>query len=155
MRTLKITAHWNNPKPKRVRNCSEIPYLETDKSPWWYLHGELQEITGSDKAVATNIKSGGFSMDTIDWEEIIDDQVKSVGTEDPIPVMHIEGIVPVKIDGIKRKCLGYFWVDDVKTIFWKNQEYPFWKQRGVVVLKDNEDDVKYAENLFEERPKIF
>ena len=155
METLKMTAYWNNPRPAGVQDPSEVPYIETDKSSWWYLHGELTKITGYDKAIVTNVKSGGFSKDTIDWEEIDGNKVKSVNSETPIPVMCVTGVVPVKIDGIDRECLGYFWTDDVHKIRWKRKSWSYWTQRGVVVLKDNKEDVEYAERLFKERPKIF
>ena len=155
METLKMTAYWNNPKPQGVREYSEIPYQETDKSSWWYLHGELQEITGFDKATVTNVKSGGFSKETIDWTEIQGNQVKEVKKGIPEPVMCIEGIVPVEIEGIPRECLGYFWLDDIREVFWQGHPWTYWKQRGVVVLKDNQEDNKYAERLLRERPKIF
>lgn len=150
-----MTAYWINPKPQGVRDYSEIPYLETDKSSRWYLHGELQGITGSDKALVTNVKSGGFSKDTIDWAEINGTSVISVNADRLVPVMCIYGKIPVEIEGIPRECLGYFWVDNIKTIYWKNQPYSYWEQRGVVVSKDNQEDIKYAEKLLKERPKIF
>jgi hypothetical protein len=155
MEKLKMTAYWFKEKPEGARDCTEVPYLETDKSPWWYLHGELQEITGYDKAVVTNVKSGRFSKDTIDWIRIDGNQVKAVKSGIPEPVMCVSGIVPVEIEGIPRECLGYFWVDDVRDVFWEEKPWNYWKQRGVVVLKDNKDDVEYAEKLFKERPKIF
>jgi hypothetical protein len=156
METLKMTAYWYNPKPPGVREWTEVPYLETDKSSWWYLHGELQEIIGFDKALVTNVKSGGFSKDTIDWTAIDNrSQVTSVRSGILEPVMHVTGVVPVEIEGIPRKCLGYFWIDDTRDIFWEGQKYPYWKQRGVVVLKDNKNDMEYAEKLFREQPKIY
>ena len=151
-----MVACWNTARqPENATSIDDIPRNERDNNSWWYLHGELESLVGYDKAVVCNCKSGGFGKETIDWSEISGNEVLSVHSENTKMCMHINGIVDVEIEGIDKPCVGYFWTDREKSIYWKRKEYGFWNQRGLVCFKDDEESCAYADKLMREKPLIF
>lgn len=154
---LKIIATgWQTEdKPKTMLDWRDIPKEERDWSPYWYLHGELESLVGYDRAIAVNCKSNGYSKQTINWSEIVDNEVTEVFDEDPHYVMYINGIVPVEVDGLDRPCLGFFWVSEEEPIYWMGKKYTYWKQRGLVCLESDKEGCEYAKKLMEEKPLVF
>lgn len=134
------------------KKLENIPAEERDNNSWWYLHGDLTDITGYDKATTINCKSGGFSKDTINWSEITGDIVNSISEDIPTSQMCFTGVVDVEIEGIKEHCIGYFWTVNHRTIYWENKPYQYWEQRGLVCLKSDTKGCEYAKKKYEEKP---
>lgn len=132
MKTLKLIADWRfNEEPKNSTPIENIPHEERDNNSFWYLHGKLEEFVGYDKAIAINCKTLGISKFSYlfgDFE------------------MHFTGIIPVKIEGIRKACIGYFWTDD----FISDGEEA-WNQRGLVCFKDDKDSCEYAESQYKNK----
>ena len=122
----------------------DIKADETGYSSWWYLHGELEYLVGYDKAVPINCKSTGNTVDTINWSSISGNKVTDVFDDTLRPAMHINGIIPVEIEGIDKPCVGYFWTTSEKPIYWKDKEYRYWEQRGLVCFADDKQACDFA-----------
>lgn len=146
MEILKMIAYQDDGQLFRSKHKSEkeIPKDEMCHNSWWYLHGKLEELVGYDKAITTNCKSAGYSKETIDWSEIHGNEVKSVFEDKMIPVMYVNAIIPVEIEGIDKPCVGYFWTTDEYPIYWKEQSYPYWNQRGLVCFEDDKEACEFA-----------
>ena len=130
---------------------SDIPENERDNNNWWYLHCNLEDYVGYDKATAINCDSIGISKETIYATCIIGNKVESVFHENIHKEMHFTGIIDVEIEGIDKPCIGYFWVTKERDIIWKNKTYPYWKQRGLVCFKDDIDGCKDAYKKYSEQ----
>ena len=147
MKVLKMIAYQADGSLFNTnKTYADIPEFERDHNPWWYLHGDLENYVGYDKAVTTNCYSGGFSKNTINWSDMEGNKVISVFDNTTIPVIHINGIVQVRIEGICPPCIGYFWTIDEHEIYWNDIAYPYWKQRGLVCF---EHDLESREFAFE------
>ena len=148
MNTLKMTAYQvdGNLYKSQYKSENDVPEDEMCHNSWWYLHGELQDIVGFDKAITTNCKTAGYSKETINWTSIEGSEVKSVRKNKPLihPVMHINAIIPVEVEGIYKPCIGYFWTGGERLVSWKGKQYLVWQQRGLVCLKDDEKACEYA-----------
>lgn len=156
MNTLKITAYKADGTLFRSKMESEddVPEFEMCHNSWWYLHGKLESFVGYDKGITTNCLSAGYSKFTIDWSEIQGNEVVDVLQDRERPVMHVDGIIPVEIEGVMKPCLGYFWTTDERTITWKGRAYPYWQQRGIVCLADDREGCKYAQKKYDERARM-
>ena len=157
MNTLEMTAYHVNGTlhNSKFKSEKEIPEEEMCHNSWWYLHGNLQDEVGYDKAITTNCKSAGYSRETIDWSEISGNIVKKVRQDRTRPVMYVNGEIPVKVEGFDKPCTGFFWTEEERNIIWKGKEYPYWHQRGLVCFSDDEKACKYAKKLMVEKPKFF
>lgn len=153
---LKMTAYQVGGQlyKSKFKSEREVPEQEMCHNSWWYLHGKLQDVVGYDKAITTNCKSAGYSRDTIDWSEINDNQVQEVLQDRIRPVMYVNDIIPVEVEGFDEPCVGYFWTTDERLIYWKGVEYPYWKQRGLVCFKDDKEACEYAQKKYNERTRI-
>ena len=106
-------------------------------SDWWYLHGKLESKIGYDKAQIVSIKGLRF-------KEIL---YKDDNTNRKIYYLE-NGIYDVKVLGVKKPCVGYFW-----TIFKKfdNIEGEVPTMHGLVCYKSDEEAVKDAERKYHKR----
>lgn len=132
---------------------ADIPEDERDNNSWWYLHGKLEDFCGYDKAITTNCKSCGFSRETVDWSSIRGDNVVKVCNENKLTrwEMHLNGIVPVTVEGVDKPCVGYFWTAEEHEVYYKGKAYPHWKQRGLVVFEDDCEAREYAQKQYNEK----
>ena len=91
-----------------LKRYAEIPVDERDNNSWWYLHGQLESDVHFDKATAVNCKTAGYSRETINWKEICGDTVTKVEKNGSLRIhrMHINGEVPVEIEGIASDSSG-------------------------------------------------
>ena len=103
----------------------------TDNCGFWYLHGELENKCGYDKAIITNCKELGLYRDTI----IDKDKVEQK--------MYANGAYECKVEGIDEPCVGYFYTT--------NEHDKTWIQRGLVCLKSDKDACQYAQKAMKER----
>lgn len=83
-----------------------------DTGDWWYFHGDLERDLGYDKGSITNIT----------------------------PPIVLDGEYEVKVKGIERPCVGYFWMDTMKRL------------RGYVCYRDDIEAVGDAKKKYEEKP---
>lgn len=149
--TLKLIAEGRfDSHEEFYKRYDEIPADERDNNSWWYLHGQLESDCGYDKATAVNCKTAGYSVQTINYKEICDDIVTKVKDSLLIHRMHINGEVPVEIEGIAKKCIGFFWTIDRGKVVYKNKKYPDWMQNGLVCYADDEEACKYARKKMQE-----
>lgn len=145
MKVLKMIANWGyNDNPPQTRERKDIPINERDNNSWWYLHGELEDFVGFDKATVTNCKSGGFARKTIYATIIAGDTIQSVASEEPYYEMYFNGVVDVEIEGIERRCKGYFYTADERQCTYRGVAYPIWRQRGLVCFADDDESCEYA-----------
>lgn len=152
---LKMIADWRfGDKPKETRDYEDIDPTERDNNSWWYLHGKLQSLVGFDKAIVTNCKSGKFAKETIYWTEIVGNRVINVASEYPHYQMHFNGEVDVEIEGIDKLCKGFFYVTNEHNIYYKDQEYLYWEQRGLVCFADDIEACKYARKKMNQKSQI-
>ena len=93
---------------------------------FFYLHGELEQDLGYDKCEIMNLGD----LD-IKYNKLVDREDTSMIT---IP----DGIYNVKVVGIDKPCIGYFWNSD---------NY----QRGIICYKTDFEACKYAMNRFNEK----
>ena len=58
---------------------------------------------------------------------------------DPIWVnkMKYQGVLPVKIVGYDKPCVGYFWLEEVQQLDSEHGMVDYWRQCGLVVLEDD------------------
>ena len=154
MKVLKMIADWRyKQKPKNTREYQDIPLNERDNSSWWYLHGELEDFVGFDKATVTNCLSGGFAKQSIRYEKIVGGVVESVYNNDESPFyrMYFNGVVDVEIEGINQPCIGYFYTDKERKVTYKGKTYDLWKQRGLVCFKSDAEACFYAIKKMKEK----
>lgn len=153
MEKLKIIADWRfGNQLDNTRNYEDIPVNERDNNSWWYLHGQLESLVHYDKGTVTNCQSGGFGKETINYSWISGDKVKEIH-EDSLLInkMCFDGIVDVEIEGIDKECIGYFWTNDYKTVYYNDVAYEIWDQRGLVCLKTDFDGCEYAYTKYLEK----
>ena len=136
-----------------MRVYNSIPADERDNNSWWYLHGKLESEVGFDKATTTNCKSAGYSKETINWRAISDSKVTEIFEDKPLTIhrMYINGEVPVEIEKIEKKCIGFFWTEDWGDVQWEGKKYPHWSQRGLVCYADDDEACEYARQAMTER----
>lgn len=147
-----MIADWRyNKKPEGTREYEDIPVEELDWNNYWYLHGELESFVQYDKAYVTNCLSGGFSKETINYSCIIDDEVQSLAENMPKHAMCFDGIADVKIEGIDKPCIGYFWTDNYRTVAYQGESYQTWRQRGLVCFIDDKEGCEYAKKKMKEK----
>ena len=154
--TLNMIAYQVNGElfRSKLKTENEVPEEEMCHNSWWYLHGELEDLVGYDKAITTNCKSAGYSRDTIDWSEISGNIVNDVLKDRTRPVMYVNDIIPVAIEGVDKPCVGYFWTTDEHPIYWKGKEYPYWNQRGLVCFKDDKEACEFALKKYNSRTSM-
>jgi len=157
MNTLKMTAYHvdGTLHNSKFKSENEVPEDEMCHNSWWYLHGELENEVGYDKAITTNCNSAGYSKETIDWSMISGNIVEDVHQDRTRPVMCINGEVPVEVEGIDKPCTGFFWTEEKPNIIWKGKEYPYWHQRGLVCFSDDKDACEYARELMVKKPIFY
>ena len=134
------------------RVVNSVPMDERDNNSGWYLHGKLESDIGYDKAIAINCKTAGYSRETINWKFIFGTRVSEIFEKKPlIHKMHLNGEVPIEIDNISKKCVGFFWIEDYGNIIWQEREYPYWNQRGLVCYADDAEACEYARRAMNNR----
>lgn len=155
-KVLKMIADWrfSSNKPVGTREWGDIDPSERDNNSWWYLHGELQNYVGFDKATVTNCNTGGFGKETIYWTDISGNKVISIASEDPQIQMYFNGEVDVEIEGIDKLCKGFFYVTNEHKIYYKDQEYLYWEQRGLVCFADDTKACEYAKKKMNQKSQI-
>ena len=83
MKTLKLIADWRSGyKPENSRSFEEIPPDEREYAGFWYLHGDLEDLVGYDKATVTNLMKGKFGKLSKEYGYM----------------MCVDGIIPVEIE---------------------------------------------------------
>lgn len=147
LKMIAVTISGDNAFGKM--DFSEINNDETDNSPWWYLHGDLEEKIGYDKGIAINCREIGISFPTINWRGLRGSEVIEIDESRPeINVMHFTGVINVEIDGLDEPCVGFFWVTNERIVQYKDKLYPMWEQRGLVCLKSDKEAIEYAQEKF-------
>ena len=155
METLKMIVDdvsWV--KIESTTKYEDVPEKERDNNSWWYLHGELEAEAGYDKATAINCYSLGISKETLHWSSIRGRHVEEVFDEEPYFRMYFNGTISVEVEGIDKKCIGYFWTTDEHDIIYNGRFYPYWCQRGLVCCVDDVEARAYAEKEMNERSII-
>lgn len=117
------------------KKIESIPMEERDNAGFWYLHGELENKLGFDKAVITNCKTLGISK-PFQYDEDI-----------TINKLYLNGVVDCEVEGIDEPCVGYFYVSEERS---ENN----WLQRGLVCLKSDKKACQYAEKKMNEKSII-
>lgn len=51
---------------------------------------------------------------------------------------HLNGIFPIKVIGIRRACIGFFWTEYDGEFMFNGKEYIRLRQRGYVLFRDDE-----------------
>ena len=153
---LKITAYQKDGSLFRshYNDADSIPTSEYFPGEW-FLHGELQCLVGFDKGIATNCEELGIAANMPNFAEIKDSNVVSIFNRTPMRRMKLNGVIPVEVEGIDRPCTGYFWLEDETEIQWEGRKYPYWRQRGLVVFADNDEDNCYARLCYEHNCMIY
>lgn len=150
---LKMLAHnlfTRHDVMERVINT--VPMDERDNNSGWYLHGKLESDVQYDKATVINCKTAGYSRETINWKSIFGTRVSEIFEKKPlIHKMYLNGEVPVTIENVPKKCVGFFWTEDYGNIIWEGREYPYWHQRGLVCYADDTEACAYARQAMNER----
>lgn len=137
MKTLKLVAYdccgrYHN-TDKSYKELATPKTREMHLSNWWYLHGELEEIVGYDKAMMLNI------------DELPHKTVPSMAFG-KCTILE-DGIYPVEIIGIDKPCVGYFWTIIEKDYLDPNRN-SIVQQRGLVCLKSDVEACKSAKRRY-------
>ena len=111
---------------------------DTEGYRWWYVHGELASVLGSDYCEPADIASCPYSLPGLDRGE-------------PSGMLHIDAVVPVRMEGTDRPCEGYFWTCGHTTEELDGKLAMSWDQGGMVVLADVEEDRESARKWYEDR----
>lgn len=131
----------------------QVPEEQQDNNSWWYLHGKLCDRVGYDKAFTINCLDAGYSVDALNYASCCDGEVDE--TRDPENILHkemrVNGIIPVKVKGIKEMCVGYFWTIERRPLRYNGKQYPCWEQRGLVCLKSDTEGRENALEKYTER----
>jgi len=109
----------------------------------WFLHGELEDKYGDDKADIVEL--------TRDEENSVfkfqEGMEPLLGTQnDFLPVIGglwlLEGVYDVEIENDPRPAVGFFWYI---------QKPGFLFQRGLVVYEDDEEAYQYANTMYQDK----
>lgn len=138
--------------PQYKGDYHSVPRDELDRNSGWYLHGELENLVGYDKAYTTNCKTMGHSRQSLDWHVIRGHEAEVHDPDHPYRWgMYVNDIIPVQVQGVDEPCVGYFWTVDEPPITWHGQEFPLWCQRGLVCLESDTPARLYAGRKYQER----
>lgn len=111
-------------------------------SNWWYLHGELQDEIGYDKATIID------TDEEILYKIYLDKRNNLLYKE----YYFRNGIYNVKVLGFEdRPVKGFFWTE-FKTFSNIKGEIPI--MHGLVVFNDDKENFEYAKEKFKERSKF-
>lgn len=126
MKTLKIVPINSDGTPwcKERTNFNDC---EKVFSSGWYLHGKLAELVDYDIAIPQNAKSIGYYYRT-KVNYINGPKMKDIFAVDRF-------FIPVEVEGISEKCVGFFWIEDMHFDMINGKLYPQWNQRGLVCLE--------------------
>lgn len=122
---------------------SQNPNIEWDNNSWWYLHGELQDEVGFDKACILNATAAGVTEDSIKWREIycgICTEYKDI----PFKRMRFNGIRKCNVIGVDEDCIGFFWTSNRPPVKYDKGTFDFWDQRGLVVKRHDIPGMLFA-----------
>lgn len=116
----------------RITPLGDSTHTETGDmiNNFFYLHGELETLLGTDKGIIANARKNGLVRN---YRHITD-------------APHINGIYRCIIDGIDKPCIGYFYTDDLNE--------RDWLQRGLVCLESDTEGRAYAKDCMEEKDTI-
>lgn len=154
---LKMNVDGEPWVPKKYRgNYKAVPKDELDCNSWWYLHGKLESLVGYDKAYTTNCKTAGYAKETINWSSIGGNTVRELREDGRLTrwEMHVNGIIPVEVKGVKEPCVGYFWTEEWSPVWYEGISYPHWLQRGLVCLESDTEACAYAQECFDDHKKF-
>jgi hypothetical protein len=130
----------------------QIPEDQQDNNSWWYLHGKLEDRVRYDKATAINCLDAGYSTDALNYAGYRGEEAKIRNPENLLrKEMRVNGIIPVKVKGIKEMCVGYFWTIECRPLRYNGKQYPCWEQRGLVCLKSDTEGREDALRKYTER----
>lgn len=115
-----------------------IPKIELDNNSWWYIHGQLEKDLGYDKGCLINCLSLNVSKETVNWITIKDGKCNPRKYYN----MYFNGIIDIKVEGIDKPCVGYFWTEN--TTSYDKGSFQRWKQRGLICYKDDIEGREYA-----------
>lgn len=131
----------------------QVPEEQQDNNSRWYLHGKLRDRIGYDKAFTINCLDAGYSVDALNYVSCWGEEVDEI--RDPENILHkemrVNGIIPVKVKGIKEMCVGYFWTIERRPLRYNGKQYPCWEQRGLVCLKSDTEGREDALEKYTER----
>lgn len=153
-KVLEVIPDWcmNNHLKKKLHKirkagkCTDWTKLDSsiefDNNSLWYLHGDLENKVGYDKATILANKAGD-SIDTVRWYSINGDKCDSY-SDKPHKEMYINGIRKCNVVGVHGDCLGFFWTSDERTITYDKGTFSKWEQRGLVVQRNDKLGVLQA-----------
>lgn len=119
-----------------------------------YLHGKLEIMLGNDLTSPLNAIATGYAKPQVPWSSMSGNEITDMrDTGKDRNVMYANGKVPCKVEGIDEPCTGYFWTASEHPVYYKGNEFPYWEQVGLIVLDSDEDSVKYAERLLNDKPR--
>ena len=101
-----------------------------DAPNFWYLHGVLQDMFHYDKAFMY-----------VDWETF----KSGIVEERDVHSYLATGIYDVEVEGYDKPC---------KAFMWQSEEGGMTLLRGLVVDPTVDEDLKYAQKKYEEKPLI-
>jgi hypothetical protein len=153
MENITIEVVCDNPFTEEYREMIDSLYEDKKRDNFrdvggWYLDGKLDTDCGYDIAKIKNYKDIP-TKETYDWESISKDFAK-LRSDKIIKRNYLQGIYPVKVEGIDYPCVGYFGICNKQFIDSKLGEFLRWDQRGLVVAKDDLEANKYALEAFNE-----
>ena len=121
-----LTTEENKKETKK--KTSELELI--DAPNFWYLHGVLCDKFNFDKALMY-----------VDWETY---KSNIVEIKDRVSYL-VPGIYDVEVEGYDKRC---------KAFMWQVEECGISFLRGLVVDPTVEEDIKYAQKKYEEKPLI-
>ena len=139
----------NHPEISNILKALGIKHRsdKTDNNSWWYLHRELEDVCGYDKAIIYNMDEfPEYVKETFNWSTI-----RNGISHEPLGFhkeMYFNGIMPVEVYGINKPCIGYFWVTQEESCIntYNNVETPYniWNQQGLVCFESDLEGRNYA-----------
>jgi len=147
---LKITAIKSNGNLYKSRFGKDdkdlerrVPKEDLEYGNEWYLHGELEKKIGFDRGFITNLTSFGHCERYLNKCYL----VNSIGRHETLDKnkvcfnrLKLNGIVPVDVEGIRERCLGFFWTVDEERfdfLYDGRQNWTKWDQKGLIILESD------------------
>ena len=157
---LKITALKSNGNlyksryGKDSRNLEQkVPLSGLEYGYNWYLHGKLENKVGFDKCFITNLTSFGHYEKYLDKFYLVHKINQETFDEKKVCCnrLKLNGIVPVDVEGIRERCMGFFWtVDEEPFEFFYNgrRNWTKWDQKGLIILESDKEAFDYCYPLY-------
>ena len=133
--TTTDNIHLENGKMHIFNNGNVIQLIEINAPNFWYLHGKLEKHFHYDKA---------RMFISTDLVETMCEKYECIysrkGEEYRETYLYLkEGIYDVEVYGVPTKCTAYIWHRNYNN---------FTDLRGLVVMNNDKDAIKYAEDMY-------